>query len=218
MVDGLGTVATQSFQVWLRADQRSLGWRGPDRVTVSGFVEPFDTWASMGHLVEREDWPAEQTPASIAYFCNALPGGAAVATAAEAARLEARVSESAVQFLRRDLPRLLPGTVDHATGDFRWGLLCDGVAPPRDGEGAGPEAFAEQYWRANVDPSDLYVQSLPGTDRFRLAPGDTGIDNLVVAGDWTDCGLNAGCIEAAARSGVLAAHAVSARMMVHDGA
>jgi hypothetical protein len=24
----------------------------------------------------------------------------------------------------------------------------------------------------------------------------------VLAGDWTDCGLNAGCVEAAARSGV----------------
>jgi uncharacterized protein with NAD-binding domain and iron-sulfur cluster len=68
-----------------------------------------------------------------------------------------------------------------------------------------------QYWRANVDPSDLYVQSLPGTDKYRIRPGDTGYDNLVIAGDWTDCGFNAGCVEAATRSGRLAATAVRDR-------
>jgi len=62
--------------------------------------------------------------------------------------------------------------------------------------------------RANLDPSDRYVQSLPGTGRYRLPPGDTGFGNLAVAGDWTACGFDAGCLEAATRSGVLAARAV----------
>ena len=61
MAEHLGTVSTQSFQVWLREDQRALGWRGPERITLSGYVEPFDTWASMGHLIEREDWPVAAT-------------------------------------------------------------------------------------------------------------------------------------------------------------
>ena len=43
---------------------------------------------------------------------------------------------------------------------------------------------------------------------MRLKPGSTGFDNLVVAGDWTDSGMNAGCVEAATRSGQLAAEAV----------
>ena len=76
MAEALGTVSTQSFQVWLREDQRALGWRGPERVTVSGYVEPFDTWASMGHLIDREDWPVAGRPGAIAYFCNALAGAA----------------------------------------------------------------------------------------------------------------------------------------------
>ena len=76
------------------------------------------------------------------------------------------------------------------------------------GRPEGPERLDTQYWRANTDPSDRYVQSLPGTDRYRLAPGRTGFSNLVVAGDWTDNGLNAGCVEGATRSGRLAAEAV----------
>jgi hypothetical protein len=87
---------------------------------------------------------------------------------------------------------------------FRWSWLCDGT---RRGA-ADTGGIAGQFWRANVDPSDRYVQSLPGTDQYRLQPDRTGFDNLVVAGDWTDNGLNAGCVEGATRSGQLAARAV----------
>jgi hypothetical protein len=95
-----------------------------------------------------------------------------------------------------------------ATGDggFRWELVAaDG--PERSG----------LYTRANTDPSDLYVQSLPGTNQFRLAPGSSGFTNLVIAGDWTDCGLNAGCLEAATLSGRLAATAVGDRARMLRG-
>ncbi len=74
----------------------------------------------------------------------------------------------------------------------------------------GPEVRAH-YAVANTDPSDRYVQSLPGSDQYRLRVDESGIDNLVLAGDWTDCGLNAGCIEAAVISGVQAAAAVEGR-------
>ena len=76
------------------------------------------------------------------------------------------------------------------------------------GARVGPDRLGAQYVRANLDPSDRYVQSLPGSGRHRLAPGGTGLDNLVVAGDWTACGFDAGSMEAATRSGVLAARAV----------
>ena len=62
----------------------------------------------------------------------------------------------------------------------------------------------------NIDPSDRYVQSVPGTDRYRLRSDESGYDNLVLAGDWTDSGFNAGCIEAAV-SGLQAANALLGR-------
>jgi hypothetical protein len=76
--------------------------------------------------------------------------------------------------------------------------------------------FLSQFWRANVDPSDHYVLSLPGTGRHRIKPGETGFDNLVITRDWTDCGLNAGCVEAAVMSGRLAAHAVTGTPRLED--
>ena len=73
-----------------------------------------------------------------------------------------------------------------------------------------------QYWHANIDPSDQYVQSLPGSGRFRLRADASGFDNLFLAGDWIDCGLNAGCVEAATIAGIQAANAVRRRPLM-DG-
>jgi hypothetical protein len=160
----------------------------------------------MSHLLPVEDWPEAATPRTIAYFCSVLAPPETSDGAPDVERENEAVRQRAQKFLDRDVATLWPGAVD-GTG-FRWSLLSDGSATSP----SGPERFATQYWRANVDPSDLYVQSLPGTDRYRLAPGDTGFANLVVAGDWTDCGLNAGCVEAAVRSGRLAARAARAQL------
>jgi hypothetical protein len=123
-----------------------------------------------------------------------------VGRATRAVRVRARA------FLDHDVAALWPAAVEH--GAFRWSLLCDG-APATT---IGPERLDGQYWRANIDPSDLYVQSLPGTDQYRLQPGGTGFSNLTVAGDWTNNGLNAGCVEGATRSGQLAAESVLAQV------
>ena len=93
-------------------------------------------------------------------------------------------------------------------GRFRWDLLLE-AAPTGSGGGAGEKRFSSQYWRANVNPSERYVLSLPGTIRYRISPLDNTYDNLTIAGDWTECGHNAGCVEAAVISGRLAAHALS---------
>jgi hypothetical protein len=69
--------------------------------------------------------------------------------------------------------------------------------------------FSSQYWRANVNPTDRYVLALPGSLKYRISPLDSTYDNLTIAGDWTDCGFNEGCVEAAVMSGRLAAHALS---------
>ena len=76
-------------------------------------------------------------------------------------------------------------------------------------------ALDTQFISANVDPSDRYVQCAPGTDRYRFRADESGYDNLFLAGDWTDNGLNAGCIEAATLSGLQAANAVLGRSRNH---
>jgi uncharacterized protein with NAD-binding domain and iron-sulfur cluster len=210
MVEHMGTVATQALQLWLTEDEVALGWRGPPDATVSGFVSPFDTWASMSHLVAAEEWPRTPRPKAIAYFCSVLapstPSDRTVDTG-----LETRaVRERAKQFLDHDVATLWPDAVDG--GGFRWSLLYDDCHQTA----VGSDRLDRQYVRANVDPSDLYVQSLPGTDQYRLQPGHTGFSNLAVAGDWTDNGLNAGCVEGAVRSGHLAAAACTRGRDAHE--
>jgi uncharacterized protein with NAD-binding domain and iron-sulfur cluster len=194
MVEHVGTVATRAAQLWLTASEADLGWEGASGVTLSGFGATFDTWAWMSHLLARESWPGEDgPPRSLAYLCSALPEADARAGAPG-------VTAALSSFLDREAGSLVAGV--RGPDGFRWDLL-------HDPEGrTGPERLGAQYVRANTDPSDRYVQSLPGSGRHRIAPGSTGFANLAVAGDWTACGLDAGCLEAATRSGVLAARAV----------
>jgi uncharacterized protein with NAD-binding domain and iron-sulfur cluster len=204
MVERVTTTATQSVQLWLREDEPSLGWRQPG-TTVSAYESPLHTWASMPQLIGAERWPDGDRPGTIAYFCGALdaPWPSRTPAAPYVAEHHARVRANAVDLVERKLAHLLPGT--SSEGTFRWDLLCG-----RDGH-AGRSAIDTQLCLANVDPSDRYVQCSPGSDSHRLRPDESGYDNLVLAGDWTDNGLNAGCIEAAAISGLQAANAVLGR-------
>jgi uncharacterized protein with NAD-binding domain and iron-sulfur cluster len=200
MLERIGTVATHAFQVWLGPDERALGWAHPG-TTMSAFARPFDTWASMSHLVELEDWGTVGPPATVGYFCSTL-ATAGLEPDGDAA---GHTRTQAVRFLERHGGRFWPNAVDPATRGFRWDYLC------ADSDLEGPERFGTQFWTANTDPSDRYVQALPGTDACRLRPDASGYANLVLAGDWTDCGINAGCIEAAAVSGLQAANALLGR-------
>lgn len=215
MVAGMATVATQSAQLWLTDDEPALGWPHPGAV-VSAYTTPFDTWASMPHLVAVEAWP-DPAPRTVAYLCSVLADGPrrpegpsgppGRVSAGDAAAARDGVLAAVVRFLDRDAGLLLPGAVTAA--GFRYDLLWGA-----DGR-RGVAAVATQHVAANVDPADRYVQSLPGTSRLRLRSDESGYDNLVLAGDWTDSGLNAGCIEAATVSGLQAANALLGRARNH---
>jgi len=211
MVDNVGTVATQVLQLWLRGTERELGFQYPG-VTVTGFVDGYDTLSSMSHLLPRETWPAGDETGTIAYFCGTMPHErhADPTDPGQLERARRRARRDAVAYLSRHVAHYFPGCVDRETGDFRWDLLCGA------GGRRGAAALDSQYCGANVDPSDLYVQALPGTDSYRLRPDQSGYRDLYLAGDWTDCGLNAGCIEAAVLSGLQAANAALGLPRTHD--
>jgi uncharacterized protein with NAD-binding domain and iron-sulfur cluster len=203
MVERVETVQTQAVQLWMSQDVKDLGWTMP-QADVSGYVEPFDTYADMRQLIERERWPADDPARAIAYFCNVMP------TARERrvppdpafeAAADDEVKRNALRFMQRDLAHLWPKVVSGS--DVRWDLLAGG------GDARGIARFDSQYWRANVDPSERYVLSVPGSDKYRMRTDATGYANLYLAGDWIDCGFNAGCVEAATMAGLLASSAIS---------
>jgi uncharacterized protein with NAD-binding domain and iron-sulfur cluster len=199
------SVPTQALQLWLRESTQELGWKGPS-VNVSGYVEPFDTWADMPQLIREESFPTKV--GAIAYYCSVLPDGTARAMQSPdypAQRLR-EVRQNSIDFLNRDVHGFWPKAVDQL-GRFRWDLLV--ASDGRASSTADESSIDTQYFRANVEPTDRYCLSLPGTLAARISPLDQTYDNLTVAGDWTDSGFNEGCVEAAVMSGRLAAHSLS---------
>jgi uncharacterized protein with NAD-binding domain and iron-sulfur cluster len=204
MTTRVRTVATQAFQLWLRPDEPALGWNRPG-VTVSAYLRPFETWASMPQTLWAEDWPDDDQPGSVAYYCGSLDAGwpPTVTDQEYVKRYEAQVHSDAAEYVDRNLGIFFPNAFDER--GFDWQLLSGA------GDRRGVAAMATQHVSVNIDPSDRYVQSVPGSDKYRLRPDESGYDNLVLAGDWTDCGMNAGCIEAAVMSGLEAANALLGR-------
>ena len=217
MVAQVKTVATQAFQIWMREDMKTLGWEYPP-VCLAGFAQPFDTWADMGHLIGQESWPTE--PGAIAYFVSVLSESAAkdgYGSDGYAAARRSDVRTNAIRFLNSDIHQLWPKAV-RSNGNFRWELLMDPCQKDtaRTPAQADETLFSTQHWIANVDPSERYILSLPGTTRYRISPLDNTYDNLTIAGDWTSCGFDVGCVEAAVMSGKLAAHAISSYPRLED--
>jgi uncharacterized protein with NAD-binding domain and iron-sulfur cluster len=208
MTTHMRTVATQAFQMWLRPSEPDLGWTEPG-VTISAYLRPFETWASMPQTLWAEDWPDHMRPRTVAYFCGSLnaPWPTIEEPKAYSARHVHSVLTDATDYVERHLGLYFPNAAEK-TG-FAWHLLC-GAGGQR-----GSAAMATQHISVNIDPSDRYVQSVPGSDQYRLRPDESGYDNLVLAGDWTDCGMNAGCIEAAVMSGLEAANALLGRGRFH---
>ena len=198
MTKHVTSVATQAAQIWMKPDMTDLGVKGPPG-NLSGFVTPFDTWADMSVLIEKESWD-EETPKSLAYFCSALSEEQArrvleAGVENKQAALEALVESNLGSFLNHEIQHLWPNAKNP----------CDYLTRNN-----------HTFVSANYFGSDRYVQSLPGTIRHRISPLDRTFDNLTIAGDWTRNGIDAGCVEAAVMSGLLASHAISEYPALHD--
>jgi len=212
--DNVRTVATQAYQVWLNQDLAQMGWtHQPEgqQPVLSGFTEPYDTWAPMDQLLCREDWPPAIDPKNVSYFCSALPAAACPPPSDHAypERMKAVVKEGAVNQLRNEIASLWPAA--GPAGAFPWNWLVDPA------EGSGAARFDAQYWRANVDPSERYVLSVVNSTQYRLATDESGFDNLFLTGDWIKTGLNAGCVEAAVMAGMQTSRAMTGHPRVIQG-
>lgn len=198
MLDGQASVATHSVQLWLRRDLDGLGWTGGghDKPVSTSYRTPLESWADMSHLIARESWGGNP-PASCQYLCGVVPTPRApppigTRDGSFQAQQDALGQKVTVQWAQAAGPGLWPD----ATG--RGGI--------------DPALIVSVYDHVNVAPSELYVQTLPGSTASRLPPGWDGIANLVLAGDWTITSINGGSAEAAFESGRAAADALASRL------
>src|SRR5262249_58963095 len=96
MVSDVPTVATQAAQLWFRHTDADLG-TPHGSPTISGFVSPFQTYASMGHMLEHEEWRGEGRPRAVAYLCGPLTDD----VARQPDEAAAAVRRHLVEFLER---------------------------------------------------------------------------------------------------------------------
>jgi uncharacterized protein with NAD-binding domain and iron-sulfur cluster len=212
MVREVKTVATQSFQIWMTKTSEEMGWAvDPAHKQfdlMSGYVQPLDSWADMSQVLDKEDWPTPDAR-SVQYIfgpmadTEAMPEPGAKSDYPDRKLQEAL--KTALQFLGTSVRPLWPKGVSTANPEvLDWNLL---VGPNDQHDEA---RFNSQFLRVNVNPSERYVLSVAGTGRYRLEPGASGFRNLYLAGDWTRNGLDVGCVESGALSGMLAAQAIGA--------
>ena len=213
MVEHVGTVPTQAFQVWLSATTHELGWPWP-LSNMSSFVEPFDTYADMSHLLDREAVAGGRGGGERRVFLQCAAGAASAGRRARSGLSRRRRGDGEGQRHRVPSPLGAPPLARVAwtrpPASFAGSLLAGRRRRPRRG------ALRLAVLARQRRPVRSLRALVPGTGRHRIKPGETGFDNLVIAGDWTDCGLNAGCVEAAVMSGRLAAHAVTGTPRLED--
>lgn len=184
MVEHTHAVATVSAQWWLTRTPGALGWVGVPSIA-TGAPGVLRTWADMSEVLDAEAWA--RRPAALAYFCGVAPPEIAGMREREAAT-EA-VEQRLWGWAQESLPTLWPGA-STVTGQLDGGIV------------------QAHHARANVADWERYVLSVPGSIQYRLAPDESGFDNLWLAGDWTRNVVNGGSVEAAVASGIAAAEAI----------
>jgi len=156
-------------------------------------VAPLGGYSDMSHLLDVEQWPADDRPKHVFHVCN---------------RIDDDVASSAPDMARDWLAgrggMMVPGARSGRLGEkTSWDVLH---APS---DKAGIDRVDAQFVTVNTTPADKYVLSLPGGLRHRMRADESGLSNLVPCGTWTRTGLNIGAVEAAVMSGLQAARAVS---------
>ena len=183
------------------------------RSNISGFVEPFDTWADMRHLLRARALARRRARAARRLLLQRAAGRREPGRRARSAptpRPPARrgAAERHRASCDAGVAHLWPARVDRPPASSAGSSSSTRRRGAARGRGALRLAVLDAPTSTRPTATSL---SLPGTGRHRISPARRAYDNLTIAGDWTDCGFNAGCVEAAVMSGRLAAHALSRR-------
>ncbi len=221
-LDKVATTQTAAMQLWLKPSTDDLGWSDPE-TALTGFEWPTDTWQDAPltswedntRLLHLERRRTGTQPRSLAYFCGVFPDADCIPPPGTDPGFPdkelQRAKDAFIPWMNERLGVLWPNAVQGTPAQFRWNLL----EAPR--HLPGPKKLDRQFLRVNIDPSERYVLSVPGSVDYRLWPDRSGVQNLYLAGDWVRSGVNAGCIEAAVIAGRMTARAITEADMTING-
>lgn len=207
MLDGLATVQSQFWTVWMKRTTSELSDQVGQPITEAA-AEPIDSWLDMSQVLDWEQRTVDFGASSVHYFEGPLDEPAPIPPPFQPCDFQAsedeRVRQNALRFFRENVLSLWTkaGRAE-SPKDFDWNLMFT-----RNGK-SGEDRFLDQYWRANVDPSERFGLSTVNSKFCRLPPDESGFRNLYLAGDWTLNGLNAGAVEAAVISALVASRGIA---------
>ena len=219
MVDNVQTAPTQSAQLWFLPSLEELGfnraaWGLPAEDAAPNVVvyqNPMYSWLDSSHVLPHENWTGKQQPKFIAYFTGPFVLRKPLPPFSDhhyQAKENTRLMDAFEQWLDDNAAWFWS---QGATLQYPQGLNFQLLADPDDSP-QGFDRFANQYFRANVRPTDHYTLSVPNSAQFRLKADKSGFDNLFLCGDWIDFGANVGYIDGAIQSGLQAAQALRNKM------
>ena len=202
--------ATLGAQLWLTPTWAQLvghtnghasGPASGPRSSVSAGTLPgvsLPRWANRSSVLTLEGWPREAQPATLAALDGPLrdPGDNEPAPSRELLR------DTVDTWLKSHPRRLWPEASLASSRELNWELLHD------SGGRTGEHRLAAQHTWMLTSPSDRHTLTPPGAARHRLRPDDSGLDNLVLAGDWLTGGLDLGVAESAVIAGLQASRAL----------
>ena len=211
MVDNVKSTQTQSMQLWIKPNLKELGfilndWGMRDNTEPNTvcYQDAMYSWIDMSLIIPRENWPEDNKPGFLVYFCGALrdeldiPPFTDHAFPAHELR---RVQDSSEQWLIDNAGIFWPKA---SLNEIPMGFDFRKLVHPNNIEASAYQKYYSQFFKANIDPSVRFTLSVPYTKMYRKKPDESGFTNLFLAGDWTNYGANAGYIEGAATSGLLA--------------
>jgi uncharacterized protein with NAD-binding domain and iron-sulfur cluster len=205
MLAEVKTVQTEACQVWGNHTSRAMGW---DQAQPNIWTAYPWSGADMSHLIRMEEWPASLDVQNISYYCRQFPDAAFIPPPGPDPEFPESQHElvklNSIAFLDRAIEPIWPKAV---SAKAPQGINWDWVIDPDNQQ--GELRLNYQYWRANVNPTERYVMSVAKSTQHRLTSETCGFLNLLIAGDWTLNGFNAGCVEAAVTSGLLACRALT---------
>jgi uncharacterized protein with NAD-binding domain and iron-sulfur cluster len=221
MVATMRTTATQSVQLWFKKTLDELGFHrkdwglpaGAQGVNATAYASPLPFWVDYSMVIPFEG-RSKDPPKFLCYTGGPIDAPEMPVEPGAARRFQevwnARTYTTTRQWLYANTGFYWPAAT---TLEYPAGLDLDLLVRFPDGEGGtgGNDAYESQFFTARVIPWERYTLPYPGTNGARLAPDDTDFGNLFVAGDWTNYGVNAGFIEGAVQSGLLAARGLLQR-------
>ena len=194
LADALPMIPSVAAQLWMRPTLEGLGWTA-GRPAMVTWAYPQDVWADMSAVLAHESWGDVDPPRSLHYLTGVWGAPtdlyARPSTAADTPRLALDdVTRRTYEQLDRHVGSIWPDAVA-STGGLDRALVRD------------------VYLRANVDPAECCVGSPTDTARLRPRADESGIDGLILAGNWVRSGINSTCVEQATMTGLAAARAIT---------